>query len=145
MYRNTPGTRTPPEHASARPDRPGSLVGASPRAYLLVFLVLSAALALIMRTVRWSERLVKRPLRGVRFGLAVVVVIAAQFGLAKLRFDHQRCVDRSTPIVVAAADCQNAGSQVGGGYVWYYGGKGTQVGDPVQGGSLTSPTGGGDG
>jgi len=42
--------------------------------------------------------------------------------------------------VVAAADCQNAGNQVGPGQdVWYYGGSGTRIGDGVQGGSLNPP------
>ena len=59
----------------------------------------------------------------------------------------QRCIDSETMTVVAASNCESSGSQggssgtVGGGYVyeWYYGGTGNQIGDYVQGGSLTEP------
>jgi hypothetical protein len=114
--------------------------------------LLAVAFALIMLTARWSERAVRFQLHGLRAGLAVIVVVFAGFSLTRLHNDHQRCVDKQTMTVAAAADCQNAGSQVGGGrgtYVWYYGGKGTQIGDSVQDGTLHPPAedggGGGDG
>jgi hypothetical protein len=113
-------------------------------------LLLTAALALIMLLVRWSERLLSRPLPGLRFGLAAVLVVGAGFALTRLANDHQRCVSRASMTVVAASLCQNAGGQAGGGrgpYIWYYGGSGTQVGDSAHGGSPNPPAddGGGGG
>lgn len=60
----------------------------------------------------------------------------------------QRCVDSETMTVVAPAYCEGSATPGSSGnaqlsnlflYEWYFGGSGTQVGEQVQGGSLTEP------
>jgi uncharacterized membrane protein YgcG len=60
----------------------------------------------------------------------------------------QRCIDNDTMTVVTPSYCEGpASTQLNSVYLWYYGGTGTQIGDQVQGGSLTDPSddGGGGG
>jgi hypothetical protein len=83
---------------------------------------------------RWA-RLVYRPF------LAAAVVAAETFSLiwlGSVYSDHQRCVDQQTMTVIPSSECQ--GEVTGNSEpVWYYGGSGLRVGDPVQGGSLNPP------
>lgn len=113
--------------------------------FWLLWPLLAGALALVMWTVRGMERLVRFRLRGLRFCLTLAVLSFATFALVKLHNDDQRCINKQNMTVVAAADCQNPGSQNPGSQVspgqdvWYYGGSGTAIGKSVQGGSLTAP------
>jgi len=114
--------------------------------FWLLWPLLAGALALVMGTVRGMERLVRFRLPGLRFCLALAVLSFATFALVELHNDDQRCVNKQSMTVVAAADCQNPGSQVSPGQdVWYYGGSGTTVGKSAQGGSLTAPADDNDG
>jgi uncharacterized membrane protein YgcG len=76
-------------------------------------------------------------------GLAVMVFLGILWMIAVIDnggFD-QRCIDGESMTVVNASNCEGTGTQGGSGdvFVWYYGGRGTQVGDYVQGGSLDEP------
>jgi uncharacterized membrane protein YgcG len=109
----------------------------------LLWPLLTVAMLLIIWAVRGTERLINKVLPGLRLGLTVAVLAFVTLAVVKLHNDEQRCVDKHTMTVVAAANCQQQASQGSTGnqdsYVWYYGGRGTQVGDPVQDGSVTPP------
>jgi uncharacterized membrane protein YgcG len=117
----------------------------------LLWPLLTVAMLLIIWAVRGTERLISRVLPGLRLGLTLAVLAFVTFAVVKLHNDEQRCVDKNTMTVVAAANCQNQANSSPGNqdsYVWYYGGRGTQVGDEVENGSLTPPeeeSGGGSG
>jgi uncharacterized membrane protein YgcG len=108
----------------------------------LLWPLLAAAMLLIIYAVRYAERLTKKAVPGLRFGLTLAVLAFATFAVVKLDRDGQRCVDAKTMTVVAATNCQNqnAGTQ-GSQDVWYYGGTGARVGDTVDEGSFTPPAG----
>jgi hypothetical protein len=112
----------------------------------LLWPVLAAAILLIVWASRFAERLAGRRLPGLRLGLIVAVLVSAVVAMIMLHGNEQRCVDKNTMTVVAAANCQHQASQGSPGttgtqdsYAWYYRGRGTQVSDKVQGGSFTRP------
>lgn len=121
-------------------------------AILLLWPLLTLAMLVIVWAVRYAERLIKKSLPGLRVGLTLAVVALATFAVAIMHNDHQRCVDKNTMTVVAAADCQNQNAGTQGNQnqdAWYYGGRGIRVGDTVDKGSFTPPeeqggNGGGD-
>ena len=117
--------------------------------FWLLWPLFTAVLFLIKWAAGATERLAGLRLPGLRPGLTLAVVGLATFALVAFRTDGQRCVSQQSMTVVAAADCQNAGSQPGNAPdLWYYGGTGTRIGDSVRGGSLTAPANdgfGGDG
>jgi hypothetical protein len=111
-------------------------------AILLLWPLLTLAMLVIVWAVRYAERLIKKPLPGLRVGLTLAVVAFATFTVVILHNDNQRCVDKNTMTVVAAADCQhqNAGTQGNQNQdLWYYNGQGTRVGDTVDKGSFIPP------
>lgn len=107
----------------------------------LLWPVLTAAILLIVWASRFAERLAGRRLPGLRAGLIVAVLASAVVAMIMLHGNEQRCVDKNTMTVVAAANCQYQASpaSIGTSYAWYYLGRGTQTGDRVQGGSFTRP------
>jgi hypothetical protein len=109
----------------------------------LLWPLLTAAMLLIVWGSRYAERRARRLLPGLRLGLILAVLAFATFAMIKLHSNEQRCVDKNTMTVVAAANCQHQASQRTAGtqdsYAWYYRGRGTQVGDRVQDGSFTRP------
>lgn len=111
-------------------------------AILLLWPLLTLAMLVIVWAVRYAERLIKKPLPGLRVGLTLAVVAFATFAVVILHNDHQRCVDKNTMTVVAAADCQHQNARTRGNQnqdAWYYGGRGIRVGDTVGKGSFTPP------
>jgi uncharacterized membrane protein YgcG len=111
--------------------------------------LLITAMLLIIYASRYAERRARKPLPGLRLGLILAVLAFATFAMIRLHSNEQRCVDKNTMTVVAAANCQHqgrpgtTGSQDSDG--WYYLGRGTQTGDRVQGGSFTRPDAGSGG
>lgn len=109
----------------------------------LLWPLLAVAMLLIVWAARGTERLSRRALPGLRIGLTLAVLAFVTFAVVKLHNSEQRCVDKHTMTVVAATNCQHQASPGTTGnqdsYVWYYGGRGTQVGDPVEDGSVTPP------
>lgn len=109
----------------------------------LLWPVLAAAILLIVWASRFAERLAGRRLPGLRLGLIVAVLASAVVAMIMLHGNEQRCVDKNTMTVVAAANCQHQASpgstRTRDSYAWYYLGRGTQTGDRVQGGSFTRP------
>ena len=89
--------------------------------------------------------------RSLRVDVPLVVRVAAAALLVGCGADHrleaQRCVTRDWE-VVPDAQCESqpptSGRVSGGGthYFWYYGGRGTAVGERVSGGSVIPPSSG---
>lgn len=81
---------------------------------------------------------------GIKVALGVAVVAITLVLARTSPGDLKRCVSSPEMTVVSSADCRNSGSVGQGLFVWYYGGTGTRIGSPAQGGSLTAPEDDGD-
>jgi hypothetical protein len=73
-----------------------------------------------------------------------LAVLALATSLTGCKDQHKRCVDEKTHKVVASKNCDtnSSGSTPPGGFIWYFGGRGTRVGETARGGSTRSSGGG---
>ena len=116
----------------------------------LLVIMLARVVGRVFPTELHAPRSTQRRFRpwAVDASLGVVVCLGVLWMIAVIDsggFD-QRCVDSQTMTVVSPSYCQGSASPGGSTnpqawwvYEWYYGGSGTQVGDEVQGGSVTEP------
>jgi uncharacterized membrane protein YgcG len=134
--------------------------------FFLAAVALTTAVVLVVRVRTWVRAGSPAPfardyLRSVTVTAvlagATAVACSLMIHLVDTAGDGKRCVNGHTMTVLPASACQNPAAQGGsdsgdghGEYVetdpeWYYGGTGTQIGQQVQGGSLTPPSDSGDG
>jgi uncharacterized membrane protein YgcG len=120
--------------------------------FILAIVTLTLLVVLLVRVIRRLTAIARSTLPAERHrvrpwfvdaGLAVMVFLGILWMTAVIDnggFD-QRCIDGETMTVVAPSNCEGPGTQSTSvdTYVWYYGGTGTQIGDYVQGGSVTEP------